>query len=64
MEKTTELKLIKSELAELRDRLEVCSHCGGVFVRQEDSDKVCEMCVKEALESEGFAYAEREYVKV
>ncbi len=51
-----EMTLVKSELEDIRRKLTVCSHCGGVFVREDDAHKVCEICVKEALEEEGFSY--------
>lgn len=50
------MKLVKSELEDIRRKLTVCSHCGGVFVREDDKHKVCEICVKEAMEAESFAY--------
>lgn len=53
---TIEMKLVKSELEDIRRKLTVCSHCGGVFVREDDKHRVCEICVKEAMEEEHFAY--------
>lgn len=55
-EKTVVMKLTKAELDELRRRRAVCGHCGGVFIPDDDSHKVCEPCVKEAMEAESFPY--------
>lgn len=52
---TVEMKLRKSELVEIRQKLAVCSHCGTVFIKT-DGEVVCEPCVKEAMEAEGFRY--------
>lgn len=54
--KTKEMRLKKSELVGIRKRLVVCSCCGGVFFKVEDYIRVCEECVKEAMEAEGFEY--------
>lgn len=51
-----EMPLTKGDLKGIRRKLIVCSHCGGVFAREYDSHKVCEVCVKEAMESEHFDY--------
>lgn len=56
VEKTEEIKLKKSDLLELRQKMVVCSHCGHVFVKEMDDAKVCEPCVKEAMEDEYFKY--------
>lgn len=55
-QKTKEMTLKKSELVGIREQLVVCSCCGGVFFREEDYIRVCEECVKEAMETEGFKY--------
>lgn len=55
MQKTMEMKLTQADIAQLRRSRRVCQHCGGVFVPEEDH-KVCEPCVKEAMEMESFTY--------
>lgn len=55
-QETVEMKLVRSELEDIRRKLTVCSHCGEVFVRADDKQKVCDLCVKEAMEAAYFVY--------
>jgi ribosomal protein S27AE len=55
-DKTVEMVPTKEELQEVRRSLQVCSHCGVVFSREHEDAKVCENCVKEAMEEQSFTY--------
>ena len=57
-QRTVEMKLTQADLHRLRRRTAVCSACGGVFYQEDEQQRVCESCVREALEAEGFQYKE------
>ena len=63
-EKTKELRMTASELKHIRQNWVVCSHCGTPFVREDPSFMVCEICVRDAMEDEGFEYKETSRIQI
>lgn len=65
-EKTKKIVLTQADLRRLQQEFKpkmVCGHCGKVKFREYEDSKVCEDCVRAALESEGFPYR-KETVRV
>lgn len=56
MEKTTEMKLTKKDIAAIQRDRRICQHCGRVFATIDPENIVCEDCVYRAMVAEGFAY--------
>jgi len=50
--KTVRLRI--KDLMKLRRSRRACTHCGSVFLPEDESFVVCEPCVRAAMESEHF----------
>ena len=55
-EKTVKMILTQKDIQEIRNTARVCVNqgCGDVFFTDDTDQRVCDDCVNEAMEAEGF----------
>jgi len=56
--KTVRLRI--KDLMKLRRSRRACTHCGSVFLPEDESFVVCEPCVRAAMESEHFKWRKKD----